>query len=80
MNQIEKFFKKIPKKDRIAIEKIIAQLLIYSFDGLDIKKIVGHKDIYRVRSGKYRIIYHDLGNCVLLQSIRKRNESTYDDI
>lgn len=80
MNQIEKFFKKIPKKDRIAIEKIIAQLLIYSFDGLDIKKLAGHKDIYRVRSGKHRIIYHDLGNCVLLQSTRKRNESTYDDI
>lgn len=50
---------KLPKKDKLrVIEKI--ENVICDFSSLDIKKIKGNTDLYRIRSGDYRIVYKAL--------------------
>lgn len=48
--------------------------------GLDLKKLKGRNDIYRIRKGKIRIIYRIDGKQIYLLTIEKRNENTYKDI
>ena len=45
--------------------------------GLDLKKLKGRNDIYRVRKGKIRIIYKVDGEQIYLLAIEKRNDNTY---
>ncbi len=49
----KKFVDKLPKNERIRVVKAIESLP----NGEDIKKLKGHKDLFRLRVGDYRIIY-----------------------
>lgn len=45
-----------------------------------VRKIVGHKDRYRIRIGDFRIVYEvsDAESSVRIVKIVRRSESTYD--
>ena len=78
MNDIEKLFRKISRKDREALCLVIERILKQEKD-LAIKKLKGG-EFYRVRRGNFRIIFHHSSNGdVVIDSIRLRNESTYKD-
>lgn len=78
MNEIEKLFRKIAKKDRIALQVFIENLLNKK-QNIDIKKLKG-SDFYRARKGNFRIIFHyNLKKEIIIDSIRIRNESTYNN-
>lgn len=79
MNKIQKFLKKLSLRERIEIEKILNLIYHQKFQGLDIKKLKGRNDIYRVRKGQLRIIFLILekGNIYLID-ISKRNDTTYN--
>ena len=49
----KKFIDKLPKNEKIRIIKAIENLP----DGVDIKKLKGHDNVYRLRIGDYRILY-----------------------
>ena len=49
----KKFIDKLPKNEKIRIIKAIEKLP----DGVDIKKLKGHDNVYRLRIGDYRILY-----------------------
>ncbi len=51
--QAKKFVDKLPKKER---ERICAEIERLP-NGEDIKQLKGHKNLLRLRVGKYRIIY-----------------------
>lgn len=55
-NSAEKTLAKIPKKDRMRILEKIDALEIEPQASGSIK-LQGHKDLYRIRSGDYRIVY-----------------------
>jgi hypothetical protein len=57
-----------------ALDKIYAK----NFDGLDIKKLKGLANVYRVRKGSIRILFliKDTGEIKLLD-INYRNDNTY---
>lgn len=78
MDEIEKLFRKISKKDRGLLQKIILDLL----DGakfLNIKKL-RDSDFYRLKKGKFRIIFHyDSKKQIIIDSVRIRREDTYKD-
>ena len=80
MNPYLKLLSKIPRKDRIAIQDTIAMIVLRIFENLDIKKLKGHKDLFRVRVGRYRVVYFDDGKDVMVRFIAIRNESTYRDL
>lgn len=58
------------------LEKILSGTLI----GLNIKKLKGYKDIYRVRTGSIRIIFRRQTTETKIIEISRRNEKTYRDL
>lgn len=76
MNKIEKLFRKISKYDRDTLLLVLGKIMKCDVGELDMIKIKG-TDMYRVRSGNYRIIFHFEKNETVIDSIQLRNEKTY---
>jgi len=76
MDKIEKLFRKISKKQREYLLSIIEKLLSNNKKGLDIKKLK-NTDFYRLRSGRFRIIYHKENEENIIDGVRLRDENTY---
>jgi mRNA-degrading endonuclease RelE of RelBE toxin-antitoxin system len=76
MDKISKFIKKIDPKDASKIADVLERLSDNDLKNLDIKKLKGSKDIFRVRFDKYRIIYTNDGDIKILE-ISQRDENTY---
>ena len=79
MGKIEKQLRKIPEKYRERVFSAIGQLMARDFSALDRKQLKRFENIFRIRIGNYRIIYHDDGDKIILKAIRIRNEATYND-
>lgn len=77
MNKLDKFLFKLDKKIREVVKKVIVLILSGDFSTLDIKKLKGSQNRYRVRVGKIRIIFDqtDYGNKI--QDISYRDDNTY---
>ena len=77
MNKIEKLLKKISRKDRDALLLAIEELIT----GKDIQHLKPIKlqglDLYRIRKGNFRIIFHKENGVMVIDSIKLRNENTY---
>jgi len=57
MNEVQKFLKKLNKKEQdFLIKYILPQIMSGIWDDLDIKKLRGEKNLFRVRYGKIRVI------------------------
>lgn len=77
MDRNQKFLKRLSDKEFAAVEKTLQQILIRDTTDLDIKKLSGYRDIYRVRHGNIRIIFLDTGNYTEVLEISRRSEQTY---
>ncbi|HUD06142.1 MAG TPA: type II toxin-antitoxin system RelE/ParE family toxin [Candidatus Saccharimonadales bacterium] len=80
-DKIAKLLAKLAKKDLLRLELVINKVATSNYSELDVKVLKGHKDIYRVRVGTYRVIFRVLakGETEII-SIAKRNEKTYKDL
>ncbi len=77
MDRIEKFLNKITLKEKVVIKETIILIFDGSFDSLDLKKITGLDGGYRVRKGKFRIIFWmNKGNIQILDVVQ-RDDNTY---
>ena len=77
MDQIAKFLKKLTLKERKVTEEIIARVLSHNFSGLDIKKLRGAANIFRIRKGHIRVIFLKEGSQINIISIGRRSDTTY---
>ena len=77
-DRIQKFLQKLPKRQRKQIEHLIELVVNGQIAGLDIKKPQGKNNIYRVRKGDIRIIYHISGNEIIIIAIERRGDTTYN--
>lgn len=77
MDKFEKAFKKLTDKEQEQLEKILAQLEAGLFKNIDIKKLKGTNDIFRVRKGNIRLIYQIRSGKIFLLKISRRSEKTY---
>ena len=77
MNKLDKFLLKLDKKVRVAIEKTLQQIISGDILALDVKKLKGKENIYRIRAGRVRIIFKDSKEGNKIQSISFRDENTY---
>ena len=78
MDKIEKLLLKVGLRDRLRIESTIELLADGSLDKLDVKKIK-KTDFYRVRVGRFRIIFHrdqETGECII-DGVKLRDKDTY---
>ena len=77
MDHIAKLFRKISKKDRESLKSLVLLLQdTKERKKLNIKKLQ-NSDFYRIRKGRFRIIFHLEKKNVIIDSIKLRNENTY---
>lgn len=77
MNKIGKFLRKLDRKRRIDVEVVIAQILEDRLDGLDVKKLKGRKEEYRVRVGTVRILFMRTASGNVILGTGFRADDTY---
>ncbi len=79
MDKNEKLLRKLSKKDRERITVAVALIHTNNLEVLDLKKLSGTSDIYRVRVGKFRIKFQVYPNHNEILEIVRRSEKTYRD-
>lgn len=74
--KVEKLLKKITAKERTVLRDILRELIAGGKKDFNIVKIV-NSDLYRLKKGRFRIIFHYENKDIIIDSIRIRNEDTY---
>lgn len=77
MDKIQKGLAKLSLKGRRLIKNLFAKLSAGDFLGLDIQKLKGNQDIFRLRKGNLRLIFRKVNQKIFLLAIERRNEKTY---
>ena len=79
-NRARKQMKKIPKQYRESILNCVDQLETFpQCEHLDITELKNHPHGYRMRVGRYRVIfdYAKIIKIIIIQEVKKRDERTY---
>ena len=79
MDKIEKFLKKLSPDERGIALRIIEKVLSRDIRGLDIKKLKGEHNLFRVRKGNIRIVFFQGNSIVRIIFIGRRSKKTYKD-
>lgn len=77
MPTLKKLLSRFSRKERVILETLIEKILSSDWHGLDIKKLQGFSDIFRLRKGKLRIVFCKQKSAVTIISMERRNEKTY---
>jgi mRNA-degrading endonuclease RelE of RelBE toxin-antitoxin system len=76
VDKIEKALKKLTEKERRVIKNIFINIQREKTQGLDLKKLKGHNDIFRVRRGRIRIVFRKNKESILILSVERRSDKT----
>ena len=79
MDKLSKSLERLSVKEKKQIKQILNQLSTKQFIGLNIKKLKGREDIFRVRKGDLRIIYRVEKEEIFILTVERRSEKTYRD-
>lgn len=79
-DKIKKLLAKLSPKERDIVKLLIMRIKLDDIEGLDIKQLKGHDDLFRVRKGRLRIVYRKTPAEFLIVRIDRRNEQTYKDL
>ena len=79
MDKLSKSLERLSVKEKKQIKQILNQLSTKQFIGLNIKKLKGREDIFRVRKGNLRIIYRIEKEEIFILTVERRSEKTYRD-
>lgn len=77
MNKIDKFLARIPHIDRQKIIMAIECIIEKNTKNLDIKKLKGISNRYRIRVGIYRIQFEMEEESIVIVDVSKRDDTTY---
>lgn len=78
VDRIDKTLRKLDPKRRAAFEHLLQRIIEGKFQGLDVVKLKGSENIFRVRKGDYRIIFRKLSEReITVIAFEHRRESTY---
>lgn len=78
MQKINKFLNSLTKKERESLNILIARLSRNDLIGLNVKKLKGTENMYRVRKGDIRVIFsYTTHNTVKIEFVGRRNDTTY---
>lgn len=78
MNKIKKLLRKISKNDRDRLRDLLAGIVNGDKKIKTVK--IKNTDFFRVRFGKFRIIFHHENKEVIIDSVKLRNEKTYKNL
>ena len=77
MDKIEKALNKLGFKERQKLKSILLRIERNDFRNLDLKKLKGRKDIFRIRKGDMRIIIYKTDDSIKILSIEHRSSKIY---
>ena len=77
MNRIEKFLAALDADRRYQVEAVILRIVANDLAGMDVKKLKGRAQEFRVRVGSMRIQYTQVGNENRIFSLEWRSSHTY---
>lgn len=78
MDKTAKALTRLTKKEREAVRLVLEKLEAGDMHGLDMKKLIGRQDIFRVRKGNIRIIFQRTKTSSLfVLAIERRSDATY---
>jgi mRNA-degrading endonuclease RelE of RelBE toxin-antitoxin system len=80
MNQIKKFLAKLDAEKRSKIILVLGKIVSGELSGLDIKKLKGGDNYFRVRKGNIRIFFIRTDKNIEVIKIDKRDENTYNSL
>lgn len=76
-DKIDKALAKLSANERKTLKRLLVQIKQQNLDGLDVQKLKGRRDIYRVRKGDLRIIFRQTEVSTKLLAIERRSTRTY---
>ncbi len=77
MDKIDKELNRLGFKERQKLKSILLQIERDDFQNLDLKRLKGRKDIFRIRKGDIRIIIYKTNDSIKILSIERRGSKTY---
>lgn len=78
VDRIDKELGKLDAKRQKVFTELLARIIAGRLEGLDVVKLKGRADIFRVRKGSYRVIFRKLTNGeTRIIAFEHRSESTY---
>ena len=78
MDLIDKSLAKLDTRERAIFAKILQKISDGKTATLDLKKLKGYPDIFRVCFGSWRVIYRiDVTGKIFLLTLERRSEKTY---
>ena len=79
-DKIEKLLAKLSKQERNLVKLLILRINMDDTLGLNISQLKGHKNLFRVKKSRIRIIYSKNNKDIQIVRIDLRNEKTYKDL
>jgi mRNA-degrading endonuclease RelE of RelBE toxin-antitoxin system len=78
MNELRKVLAKLTAKEKKLVTETIEKIAKHSFEGLNVEKLKGTDNAFRVRKGDFRILYYlKSNNEPMIIAIKRRSEKTY---
>ncbi len=80
MDKNQKLLKRLTPKELGALQNVLQLIQERKTAGLDIKKLSGHQDLFRVRIGDIRVIFLANRTTIEIFEISRRSEKTYQGL
>jgi len=81
MHKIDKFLKSLVKKEREVAEQLLKTLKMSDFESLDIKKLKGQYNLFRIRKGEIRVVYRlNENKKIELLFVGRKSNNTYKNL
>jgi mRNA-degrading endonuclease RelE of RelBE toxin-antitoxin system len=75
-DKIKKLLSKLLSKECEIVKLLIMRVKLDDLEGLDVKQLKGHSDLFRVRKGRLRVVYRKTSSEFLIVRVDRRNEKT----
>lgn len=81
VDRVTKNLRKFSKRERVQILQAMKQISTNRLQSLDIRKLKGRNDAFRVRKGDFRIIFRKNDQEInVIIAVERRSKSTYRDL
>jgi len=77
MPSLRKLLSKFNKSEQEVIEFLIESVISLNWKSLDVRKLKGHQNTFRIRKGDLRIIFIKDKKDISILAIERRNDKTY---
>ena len=80
VDRIRKILKQLPSRRQTELLDVLRRIRADHLIGLDVKKLQGRTDVFRVRKGVFRIIFRKIldGENTII-AVERRSDTTYNE-